>query len=127
MYQLGLSYGWEVGNQGKSLTKDAASAVKLLEYYGLMAGWGRFEAPDLEKSVGEQQLLSPKNVIVKVFNNFFARAAKSETGNPSCFFLSGIIAGVMDGLFSGHHNCLESPCIGSGSEHCEFVVAQVAS
>nr|WP_294805706.1 hypothetical protein [uncultured Nitrososphaera sp.] len=86
MYQLGLSYGWEVGNQSKSLTKDAAAAVKLLEYYGLMAGWGRFEAPDLEKSVREQELLPPKNVIVKVFNNFFARAAKSETGNPSCFF-----------------------------------------
>lgn len=67
-----------------------------------------------------------KLVSVKVFNNFFARASRIETGNPGCFFISGIIAGVLDALFGGHHNCLESKCIGTGSEYCEFIVARTA-
>ncbi|AIC16174.1 V4R domain-containing protein [Nitrososphaera viennensis] len=122
LYQLGLNYGWEVGGQGKDLIKDPLAAVNFLEYYGLLAGWGRFEASELQLTQG--RLAKP--IVVKVFDNFFARAAgRSETGNPGCFFLSGLIAGVVDALFGAHHNCLEDKCISAGSECCEFVVARM--
>jgi predicted hydrocarbon binding protein len=123
LYQLGQSYGFEVGIQGKDIVKDPTMAVRFLEYYGLLAGWGRFEAPELEKKADRLA----ESVTVKVYNNFFARATKSETGNPSCFFVSGLLAGVLEGLLGDHCNCLEIECMSTGSEYCEFIVAPLVT
>jgi predicted hydrocarbon binding protein len=123
MYQLGLSYGLEVGTQGKEALKDAAAAISFLEYYGLLAGWGRFETSKLRTTGG--QISEPINV--KVFDNFFAHTFQNNSGNPSCFFVSGLLAGIADGLFGGHHNCLEAQCISAGSKFCQFVIARASS
>jgi predicted hydrocarbon binding protein len=62
---------------------------------------------------------------VRVWDSFFASATKSETGNPGCFFVSGLLAGIADGLFGHSHNCMEKECRSAGSECCEFVVTAV--
>jgi uncharacterized protein len=119
LYQLGLSYGFRVGVQSKGIAKDPAAVLKFLEGYGLLAGWGRFEAPALEK-LGVSLTTS---ITVKLHNNFFARAAKSNSGNPSYFFVSGLLAGVLNGLLGSHCNCLEIECMATGSKYCEFIIA----
>jgi predicted hydrocarbon binding protein len=73
---------------------------------------GRFEVSELESDDG--------GMIVKIYGNFFAQAAKSETGNPSCFFPAGLVAGIAEGLFEEDHHCLERQCLASGAEFCEF-------
>lgn len=123
LYQLGLSYGFGVGVQGKGIAKDPTIVLRFLESYGLLAGWGRFEAPALEKL--KEPLTT--SITVKLHNNFFARAAKSSSGNPSCFFVSGLLAGILNGMMGGHCNCLETECMAAGSEYCEFIVAPPAA
>ena len=121
LYQLGLIYGYEVGAKGKGIVSDPQAAIKFLEYYGLMAGWGRFETSELQVSKGDID----GGMTVRVRDSFFAGAAKSATGNPSCFFVSGLLAGIADGLFGQSHNCMEKYCTSAGSECCEFVVTAV--
>jgi predicted hydrocarbon binding protein len=123
LYQLGLSYGLEVGIQGKEAVKDSVAAIDFLEYYGLLAGWGRFETSKLQLSQGQLN----GSAVVKIFDNFFAHAPQNNSGNPSCFFVAGLLAGITDGLFGGHHNCLEEQCISAGSKCCQFVVARASS
>ncbi|MEO9364078.1 MAG: V4R domain-containing protein [Nitrososphaera sp.] len=123
LYQLGLSYGLEVGTKGKEAVKDSTAAISFLEYYGLLAGWGRFETSKLR--IVQGRLSEP--VVVRIFDNFFAHTYQSNSGNPSCFFVAGLLAGISDGLFGGHHNCLEEECISAGSESCKFVVAKASS
>ena len=109
LYQLGLSYGIEVGSQSREVAEDIVSATKFFEYYGLLAGWGRFEISELESLEGK--------IRVRIHDNFFAQAAKVDTGNPSCYFVSGLPAGMEEG-----HHCIEMQCISSGSKFCEFMV-----
>lgn len=122
LYQLGLSYGLEVGMQGKEAVKDSVAAVNFLEYYGLLAGWGRFETK-LRPTLGQMT----GSAVVKVYDNFFARTCPNNSGNPSCFFVTGLLAGITDGLFGGRHNCLEEQCISAGSQYCQFVIATTSA
>lgn len=118
LYHIGASYGFEIGAKAREAEKDVASATKFLQYYFLLAGWGRMEisgAPD----VGTME--------VRVRDNFFAKAAESNTGNPSCFFLSGMLAGIAESLFEESYNCIEDRCMSSGSEACEFIIKRTAS
>ena len=117
LYQLGLSYGLDVGARGKDIVDDPQIAVKFLEFYGLMAGLGRFETSGFEFQSDKVE-----GMTVKVYDSFFANSAKSMTGNPSCFFVSGLLAGIADGLFGPCHNCIEKNCTSAGSECCVFFV-----
>jgi predicted hydrocarbon binding protein len=121
MYELGLEYGFDVGFQGKARAKAKGSVIDLFTYYVMVSGWGRFE-------VSELKLLKdgapPRKFDVRVYDNFFAKASKSDTGNPSCFFLSGLLAGLAEGAFSTGYNCLETKCVTAGDDQCEFVLTR---
>lgn len=118
MYELGLEYGFDMGFQGKA--KSRGNAIDLFTYYVLVSGWGRFEASDLKT----KDMAPPRKATVKVYDSFFAKAAKSETGNPSCFFLSGLLAGLAEGAFSTGYNCMETKCAAAGDEYCEFTLTR---
>ncbi|MEO9294957.1 MAG: V4R domain-containing protein [Nitrososphaera sp.] len=115
---MGASYGFEIGTRAYKAKKEAMSAIQFLQYYFLMAGWGKVEIA--EHKAGR------KIMTIRVKDNFFAEAAKSDTGNPSCFFLSGFMAGMAESLFEQDCSCIEDRCISSGSEACEFVIKQMA-
>jgi predicted hydrocarbon binding protein len=66
-------------------------------------------------------------MIIRIYDNFFAQAAKSETGNPSCFFSAGVVAGIVDALFEEGHHRLERQCLASGADYCEFIVRRSPS
>lgn len=119
LYQLGLSYGFRVGAQGRAKTKSINDAIAFLEYYGLAAGWGKFKTVRLEMTngrIGEAQ--------VQIHDNFFARG-RNKTGNPQSFFLSGMLAGVGEGLIGEGHNCVETSCISCESTCCEFNISRI--
>ena len=118
LYQLGQSYGVDVGSRGRHLTKDLTSAIKFLEYYGLLAGWGRFETSNAQLDASQIE----ESVTIKIYENFFAQATINHSGNPSCYFISGLLAGIAEGLFEEGHHCLEKRCMSASSEFCEFVV-----
>ncbi|AIC15256.1 V4R domain-containing protein [Nitrososphaera viennensis] len=120
IYELGLECGFDMGFQGKTRAKTKGNAIDLFTYYVMMSGWGRFEVSELKL----KDATPPRKATVKVYDSFFAKAAKSQTGNPSCFFLSGLLAGLAEGAFSTGYNCLETKCIAAGDDHCEFVLTR---
>ncbi|HVX01604.1 MAG TPA: V4R domain-containing protein [Nitrososphaera sp.] len=120
MYEIGLEYGFDIGFQGRTKAKSRADIVDLFTYYALISGWGRFEVSALKS----KEMAPPRKATVKVYDSFFAKAAKSETGNPSCFFLSGLLAGLAEGTFSTGYNCLETKCAAAGDECCEFALTR---
>jgi predicted hydrocarbon binding protein len=117
LYHMGASYGFEIGSHAYEAEKDAMSATQFLQYYLLMAGRGKVEMAE--------QKAGRKTMTIRVKDNFFAEAAKSDTGNPSCFFLSGFLAGMAESLFEQDCSCIEDRCMSSGSEACEFVIKQM--
>jgi predicted hydrocarbon binding protein len=120
MYELGLEYGFDMGYQGKSRARPKGNVLDLFTYYVMVSGWGRFEVSELKLKDGAPA----RKATVRVYNSFFANAAKSETGNPSCFFLSGLLAGLAEGAFSTGYNCLETKCVTAGDDYCEFVLTR---
>ena len=42
LYQMGLEYGIAVGSRARESRQDIHAAVKFLEIYGFLAGWGKF-------------------------------------------------------------------------------------
>lgn len=119
LYQLGVGYGVEVGSQAREVSEDVVSAIKFFEYYGLLAGWGRLETSEFEPIEGRLR--------VKIHDSFFARSAKSDNGQPSCYFVSGMLAGLLEGLTEEGYQCLEIKCLCSGSKFCEFVLKRNSS
>lgn len=97
--------------------KNVTSATRFLQYYLLMAGWGR---ADVSEDSGGRTLR------VRVEDNFFAQASENDTGNPSCFFLSGFMAGMTESLFDEDCSCMENKCMSSGAKACEFIVKRMA-
>ena len=122
LYQLGSGYGIEVGMQGKEMVRNTADAVEFLEYYGLLAGWGRFETCGLKPDSKQDRLMGP--ITVKIFDSFFAHALPTNSGNPGCFFISGMLAGIANGLLDDYHNCLEEKCVSAGADCCQFVITK---
>lgn len=64
--------------------------------------------------------------MVKVYDGFFAKEIK-KTGAPGCFFVSGLLAGIAEGLSGEGHNCLETKCMSAGDAPCEFVLTRRSS
>ena len=119
LYQLGLSYGFRVGAQGRAKTKNVKDAIAFLEYYGLAAGWGQFKTIKLEMTSGRID-----EAQVQIHDNFFAQG-RNKTGNPQCFFLSGMLGGIAEGLIGEGHNCVETSCISCGAACCEFNITRI--
>lgn len=119
LYQLGLSYGFRVGAQGRGKTRSVRDAIAFLEYYGLAAGWGKFKTVRLEMTNGRID-----DAQVQIHDNFFAQG-RNKTGNPQCFFLSGMLAGIAEGLIGEGHNCVETSCISCGATCCEFNITRI--
>lgn len=119
LYQIGLEYGIAVGEKGHNHSKDIEGAIKFLEIYGYLAGWGKFSTSPVVLSSG--QLAKP--VIVTVKNNFFALSVQKRSG-PQCFIVAGMLAGIAEGLLGEGYNCVETMCAADGGKHCEFMISR---
>lgn len=121
LFQMGLKYGTSVGERARESVPDVPQAVKFLESYGLMAGWGRFKTAPF--SLSEGKLADDLRVTVE--DNFFARTGKKKKWEtPRCFFVSGLLAGIAEGLLGEGHNCIETKCMASGAHACEFLITR---
>ena len=121
LFEMGSRYGSKVGAQAAKKALSTEQAIKFLEMYGLMAGWGKFHTLPIqisaEKTIDE--------ITVQVEDNFFAKAGnRSKADSPRCFFVSGLLAGIAEGLFKDHYTCLERKCIALGADSCEFLVTK---
>lgn len=119
MFQLGQKYGIKLADRARERFADVQQAVKFLEKYGLLAGWGKFHATSFTLSGGKLQ----NKVKVAVEDNFFARATKKiEVETPQCFLVAGILAGIAQGLLGEPHTCFETKCMVIGDPYCEFTI-----
>lgn len=121
LFQMGLKYGTRVGENAREKVPDAQQAVKFLESYGLMAGWGKFKTSPITLSMGKLA----DDLKVTVEDNFFAKTGKKKkSDSPRCFFISGLLAGIAEGLLGEGHNCIERKCIANGADRCEFLITR---
>lgn len=121
LFQMGLRYGVQVGSKAKDGIPDVQQAVRFLETYGLMSGWGKFKTSPFTVSMGRLT----DDITVAVEDNFFATTGKKKKWErPRCFFLAGLLAGITEGLLGEGHNCIETKCMATGSKHCEFLVTR---
>lgn len=118
LYQMGLKYGFAVGSRARETKQDVQEAVKFLETYGLLAGWGRFKTSPVVLSMGRLS----EEVTVQVEGNFFARRLPKheKRKEPRCFIIAGLLAGIAEGLLGESHICVETICMTTGAAHCEF-------
>jgi len=121
LFQMGLRYGTSVGEKAQQTIPDAEQAVRFLESYGLMAGWGKFKTAPFTLAGGK--LAGDLKVIVE--DNFFAKTGKKKQWEtPRCFFIAGLLAGIAEGLLGEGHACIETKCMASGAKACEFLITR---
>ena len=121
LFQIGLKYGTAVGKKTKEAIPDIDTAVKFLETYGLMAGWAKFETSPIKLEAGKLA----ENVTVVLKDSFFAIARDGKKADsPRCFFVSGLLTGIADGLLGEGHRCIETKCAVADHDHCEFLIHQ---
>lgn len=110
-----------MGEKARESVPDVQQAVKFLESYGLMAGWGRFKTAPFTLSEGKLA----SDIRVAVEDNFFAMTGKKKKWEtPRCFFVSGLLAGIAEGLLGEGHNCIETRCMANGAHACEFLITR---
>lgn len=120
LFEMGSRYGKKVEENAKKKGLDTEQAIKFLESYGLLAGWGRFHTSPIALSTRKLA----KDINVTVEDNFFAKSArKKKADSLRCFFVAGLLAGIAEGLFGERHECLERKCIACGAEKCEFLIS----
>jgi predicted hydrocarbon binding protein len=121
LFEMGSRYGKKLGENARRKALDTDQAVKFLEFYGLMAGWGKFHTSPITLSMGKLA----KDINVTVEDNFFARSSrKKKADSPRCFFVAGLLAGIAEGLFGERHECFERKCIACGADKCEFLLSR---
>jgi len=121
LFQLGQSVGFAFGAQMKSYTDDSKleNGLTITFEYMFQAGWGTFDSLPLQLTENNRLDLAE----VRVYDNFFAIGRK-KTDAPSCFLVSGILAGIAEGLFDEAHDCHETKCVACGDEYCEFRISR---
>jgi predicted hydrocarbon binding protein len=120
LYQMGLEYGIAVGSRARESRQDIHAAVKFLEIYGFLAGWGKFSTSPISLSMGQLS----QDVTVTVDNNFFAMSKHRKTEGPRCFMIAGLLAGITEGLLGEGYNCVETMCMAAGAKQCEFLITR---
>ncbi len=125
--QAGISMGEGVSELIKGGTvEDLAKTAGMV---GTVAGWGRFEFPELH--IDRAKLSG--NSIVRLYNGWEASAFLSEFGQsdePVCPYTAGFIAGVGAGIVGAEAlkemdddvDCIETKCMCKGDDYCEFLV-----
>ena len=120
LYQMGLEYGIAVGSRARESRQDIHAAVKFLEIYGFLAGWGKFSTSPISLSMGQLS----QDVTVTVENNFFAVSKHRKNEGPRCFMIAGLLAGITEGLLGEGYNCVETMCMAAGAKQCEFLITR---
>ena len=75
-------------------------------------GWGVFEVSAWNEVSGE--------FTFKVWESFESAHIKSKRETPQCFFISGLLCGIVKGLVDKETTPKETKCIAIGDEYCEF-------
>lgn len=115
LYQIGLNAGSRIGAKACGFSDDWLAAFHSLADYCFDAGWGRIEISD--KNFSQETL---DRAVLVVRDNFFVQGRSSLPSGPSCYFLSGMIAGIAKGLLHEAYRCVELSCMAAGSPDCRF-------
>ncbi len=122
LYQMGTEFGFTIGSRARESRQNINQAVKFLEMYGLLAGWGKLKTSAIKLSMGQLA----EDLKITIEDNFFATPNGKKVEEPRCFLIAGILAGIIEGLLGEGYNCVETMCIAAGGKHCEFLITRRA-
>ena len=122
LYQMGTEFGFTIGSRARESRQNINQAVKFLEMYGLLAGWGKLKTSAIKLSMGQLA----EDLKITIEDNFFATPNGKKAEEPRCFLIAGILAGIIEGLLGEGYNCVETMCIAAGGKHCEFLITRRA-
>ncbi|MGQ9760260.1 MAG: V4R domain-containing protein [Candidatus Methanomethylicaceae archaeon] len=90
--------------------KDPAEIVqKISSAMFQCAGFGRIEV----------KMLTPEHFMILVYNSFECEMGRGSV-MPYSYFVRGMFAGVLRGLFGKAFAVTETACIGRGDPYCHF-------
>jgi predicted hydrocarbon binding protein len=123
IFGTGASVVWHLAGKGagKSLAnlmgKKAKSdsildvCKKIAELYE-RCGWGKVQPIILRQKTSE--------FLIRIYNNAFARGIQSQT--LSCYYIKGLLEGILEQLIGKHARSEETKCISKGDPYCEFIL-----
>jgi len=114
LYNLGEELGKRYARYWKSKLQTG-SAKELFERvlrFSWSLGWGRYELVKLD--------VRKKNYIIRVHDSIIAQNLKN-VDMPVDHLQAGILAGMLNHVFGKVVKIVETKCIASGDEVCEFV------
>lgn len=115
LWHIGNRYGLALAQKAKQISASPEQAVDLLATSAQKSGWGKIRVLNNAKSTGR---------IDTFFENcVFCEGLVGET-EMSCHFLSGILAGIADGLYGPGFSAVEKRCRSVSGNTCEFVISR---
>jgi predicted hydrocarbon binding protein len=84
---------------------------KIAEIYE-RCGWGSLQSVMFRQKTGE--------FLIRIHNNAFARGVRSQTS--SCYYVKGLLEGILEQLTGRHSISEETKCMAKGDAYCEFIV-----
>jgi uncharacterized protein len=115
LYRMGEGYARELLKGYPKEGKASAEMIKGLEGLARLAGWGNVRIRIIDERSSECIVQSSAFIFIR-----------ENTGESSCHFFAGVLAGVASGIFEKDFIAHEILCQGSGSTVCKFKI-QLAS
>jgi len=119
----GASVIWYLAGKGAgrslaNLIQRRTKTNTLQEIYEKVAeiyercGWGSLQSVMFRQKTGE--------FLLRIHNNAFARGVRSQTS--SCYYVKGLLEGILEQLTGRHSKSEETKCVAKGDAYCEFIV-----
>lgn len=113
-YLAGKGAGKSIADFIQKRTKlDSMQKIckKIAEIYE-RCGWGRMQQIMFRQETSE--------FLIRIYNNAFVRGIESQTS--SCYYVKGLLEGILEQLTGKHAKSEETKCMAKGDLYCEFIL-----
>ena len=116
LQRVGYSYGRAAGRAAKRQQMDPEHAFEAMQGLARESGWGGFNLNSGDLNSGEAR--------ITVKDCFFCLHA-SESPDPVCHVLVGLVGGMADEILDVSHRVVEGKCIAKGDGVCEVLIERL--
>ena len=116
LQRMGYSYGRYLGRVARAESKGPNEALQALQEFASEAGLGELSLNSGDLVAGQARL---------VLKNCFFCLHITQSQEPVCFVLAGLVGGVVDEVVGKNHRVVEERCIAKGDAVCEISVERV--
>jgi len=105
-----------IAELSKKIGKTDEGVIKTLQSLFEIYGLGKLQILNLDNEKKKANLRVSDSSLAK------AQLKKGKSKTPVCTLTSGILAGIFSYIFKKDVDCIETNCLGKGSQFCEFEI-----